>query len=102
MRQCTYYASKKTLFTDTLYPYIPLELAASSLASMFAAVTCWSVSLGTATALDTLCSQSFTSHHPHTLGLHLQRAILVLMLLFVPIAGVWMSSEYVFLLLGQE
>ncbi|KAF9178618.1 hypothetical protein BGZ51_007616 [Haplosporangium sp. Z 767] len=79
-----------------------IELAASSLASMFAAVTCWSVSLGTATALDTLCSQSYTSHHPHTLGLHLQRAILVLMLLFIPIAGVWMSSEYVFLLLGQE
>ncbi|KAG9327312.1 hypothetical protein KVV02_007088 [Mortierella alpina] len=79
-----------------------IELAASSLASMFAAVTCWSVSLGTATALDTLCSQSFTSHHPHTLGLHLQRAILVLMLMFVPIAGVWLSSEYIFSLLGQE
>ncbi|KAF9133355.1 hypothetical protein BGW39_009952 [Mortierella sp. 14UC] len=79
-----------------------IELAASSLASMFAAVTCWSVSLGTATALDTLCSQSYTSHHPHTLGLHLQRAILVLMLLFVPIAGVWLSSEYIFMLLGQE
>ncbi|KAG0361028.1 mate-domain-containing protein [Gamsiella multidivaricata] len=79
-----------------------IELAASSLASMFAAVTCWSVSLGTATALDTLCSQSYTSHHPHTLGLHLQRAILVLMLLFIPIAGVWLSSEYIFILLGQE
>ncbi|KAG0281659.1 hypothetical protein BGZ95_001018 [Linnemannia exigua] len=79
-----------------------IELAASSLASMFAAVTCWSVSLGTATALDTLCSQSFTSHHPHMLGVHLQRAILVLMLLFIPIAGVWLSSEYIFSLLGQE
>ncbi|KAF9917360.1 hypothetical protein BX616_001262 [Lobosporangium transversale] len=79
-----------------------IELAASSLASMFASVTCWSVSLGTATALDTLCSQSFTSHHPHTLGLHLQRAILILMLLLIPIAGVWLSSEQIFLLLGQE
>ncbi|KAG0240789.1 hypothetical protein BGW41_006647 [Actinomortierella wolfii] len=80
----------------------PLELAASSLASMFAAVTCWSTSLGVATALDTLCSQSYTSHHPHTLGLHLQRAILILMLLFVPIAGVWLSSTHIFALLGQE
>ncbi|KAF8980195.1 hypothetical protein BGZ46_004536 [Entomortierella lignicola] len=80
----------------------PIELAASSLASMFAAVTCWSVSLGTATALDTLCSQAYTSHHPHTLGLHLQRAILVLMVLFVPIAGIWLSSEHIFILLGQE
>ncbi|KAG0010200.1 hypothetical protein BGZ80_001692 [Entomortierella chlamydospora] len=80
----------------------PIELAASSLASMFAAVTCWSVSLGTATALDTLCSQAYTSHHPHTLGLHLQRAILVLMVLFVPIAGIWLSSEHIFSLLGQE
>ncbi|KAF9133632.1 hypothetical protein BGW39_009360 [Mortierella sp. 14UC] len=79
-----------------------IELAASSLASMFAAVTCWSVSLGTATALDTLCSQSFTSHHPHVLGVHLQRAVLVLMLLFIPIAGVWLVSEQIFSLLGQE
>ncbi|KAK3835971.1 MAG: putative MATE efflux family protein subfamily [Linnemannia elongata] len=79
-----------------------IELAASSLASMFAAVSCWSVSLGTATALDTLCSQSFTSHHPHMLGIHLQRAILVLMLLFIPISGVWLSSEHIFSLLGQE
>ncbi|KAF9146877.1 hypothetical protein BGX30_005087 [Mortierella sp. GBA39] len=79
-----------------------IELAASSLASMFAAVTCWSVSLGTATALDTLCSQAFTSHHPHMLGIHLQRAILVLMLLFIPIAGVWLSSAHIFSLLGQE
>ncbi|KAG0053769.1 hypothetical protein BGZ83_000481 [Gryganskiella cystojenkinii] len=80
-----------------------IELAASSLASMFAAVTCWSVSLGTATALDTLCSQSYTSHHPHTLGIHLQRAILVLMVLFIPISGIWLSSEYIFSgLLGQD
>ncbi|KAF8983199.1 hypothetical protein BGZ46_010661 [Entomortierella lignicola] len=79
-----------------------LELAASSLASMFAAVTCWSVSLGTATALDTLCSQAFTSHHPHTLGLHLQRSILILMILFIPIAVVWIKSESIFLALGQD
>ncbi|KAF9981288.1 hypothetical protein BGZ65_004116 [Modicella reniformis] len=79
-----------------------MELAASSLASMFAAVTCWSVSLGAATALDTLCSQSYTSQHPHVLGLHLQRAIIVLMLLFLPIAGIWLSAEHIFLLLGQE
>ncbi|KAF9569921.1 hypothetical protein EC968_002446 [Mortierella alpina] len=79
-----------------------IELAASSLATMFAAVTCWSVAMGMTTALDTLCSQSFTSQHPHTLGLHLQRAILVLMLMFVPIAGVWLLAEHIFLLLGQE
>ncbi|KAF9999006.1 hypothetical protein BGZ80_000703 [Entomortierella chlamydospora] len=79
-----------------------LELAASSLASMFAAVTCWSVSLGTATALDTLCSQAFTSHHPHTLGLHLQRSILILMILFIPIAGIWIKSESIFIYLGQD
>lgn len=79
-----------------------VELAACSLASMFAAVTCWSVSLGAATALDTLCSQAFTSNHPHTLGLHLQRSILILMVILVPISGVWLVSEQIFLLLQQE
>lgn len=69
---------------------------------MFATVTCWSISSGSATALDTLCSQAFTSHHPHTVGLHLQRAILILTILFIPIAGTWISSEYIFSLLGQE
>ncbi|KAG0219052.1 hypothetical protein BGX31_011421, partial [Mortierella sp. GBA43] len=69
---------------------------------MFAAVSCWSVSLGIATALDTLCSQAFTSHHPHTLGLHLQRAILILMILFIPVSGMWISSEHIFSMLNQE
>ncbi|KAF9962304.1 hypothetical protein BGZ65_009341 [Modicella reniformis] len=79
-----------------------LELAACSLASMFAAVTGWSVSLGAATALDTLCSQSYTSHHPHTIGLHLQRSILILMIFLIPIVAGWVVSEPIFTLLGQE
>ncbi|KAI9266662.1 mate-domain-containing protein [Phascolomyces articulosus] len=79
------------------------ELAASAFAFMFAMVTGWVLALGGSTALDTLCSQSWTaSDNPHEVGVLLQRAYLVLLLLFVPIAVLWFFVEPVLLFLGQE
>ncbi|KAI8146084.1 mate-domain-containing protein [Fennellomyces sp. T-0311] len=79
------------------------ELAASAFAFMFAMVTGWVLALGGSTALDTLCSQSWTaSDNPHEVGILLQRAYLVLLLLFVPIAALWIFVEPVLLSLGQE
>ncbi|RKP10297.1 mate-domain-containing protein [Thamnocephalis sphaerospora] len=79
------------------------ELAASALGTMFIAVTGWSVALGMATALDTLASQAYTaSPDPRMLGIYLQRAILVLMLMAVPIAGLWWYADSVLVMLGQE
>ncbi|KAI9491945.1 mate-domain-containing protein [Zychaea mexicana] len=79
------------------------ELAASAFAFMFAMVTGWVLALGGSTALDTLCSQSWTaSDNPHEVGVLLQRAYLVLLLLFVPVAALWFFVEPVLLFLGQE
>lgn len=53
--------------------------------------------------IDTLCSQSWTaSDDPHEIGVLLQRAYLVLLLLFVPVAVLWIFVEPVLLFLGQE
>jgi len=79
------------------------ELAASALATMFCNVTGFSLGQGLASALDTLCSQAFTgSSDPHALGKHLQRSIVLMFLLSVPISFLWMYLSPVLQLLGQD
>ncbi|CAO0798304.1 unnamed protein product [Mucor circinelloides] len=81
----------------------PTELAAAALASMFASVTAWSIAFGTATALDTLCSQAWTGAKDKTLvGIHLQRALCILGLMFIPIAIVWWNCTKLLLSLNQD
>ena len=81
----------------------PDHLATAAFAYMFAMATAWLVGLGGTTALDTLAAASFTgSKDPHDLGILLQRAFLVLGLMYVPIAVLWIFSEPVFLALGQD
>ncbi|GAA5806868.1 hypothetical protein MFLAVUS_000216 [Mucor flavus] len=81
----------------------PTELAAAALASMFASVTAWSIAFGTATALDTLCSQAWTGAKDKTLvGVHLQRALCILALMFIPIAIVWWNCTALLLSLNQD
>lgn len=77
------------------------ELAAASLGSMSQSITLIAFVQGIATALDTLCAQSFGANQPHLVGLHLQRCMLLLILCLVPIAAVWFSSEQIFLALHQ-
>lgn len=70
---------------------------------MFASVTAWSIAFGTATALDTLCSQAWTGAKDKTLvGVHLQRALCILGLMFIPIALVWWNCTKLLLNLNQD
>ncbi|CAO3653253.1 unnamed protein product [Mucor hiemalis] len=80
-----------------------VELGASALASMFVNVSAWSIAYGTTTALDTLCSQAWTGAKDKTIiGVHLQRAYLVLSILFVPIACVWWNATPIMLSFNQN
>ncbi|KAI8975040.1 mate-domain-containing protein [Mycotypha africana] len=80
-----------------------MELGASALASMFVNVSAWSVAYGTTTALDTLCSQCWTASKDKTIiGVYLQRAYLVLSLLFIPIAFIWWSATPIMLKFNQD
>ncbi|OBZ81287.1 putative transporter C11D3.06 [Choanephora cucurbitarum] len=79
------------------------ELGASALASMFVNVSAWSISYGITSALDTLCSQAWTASKDKTvIGVHLQRAYLVLMILFMPIACIWWNATSIMLSFDQE
>ncbi|KAG9304309.1 hypothetical protein G9A89_019871 [Geosiphon pyriformis] len=79
-----------------------VELAASALASMYAGVTGFSVALGAASALETLCSQAWTSGNPKMVGIYLQRALLIIMIGFFPIAISWWEVERILVFLGQD
>ena len=80
----------------------PEDLATAAFSYMFAMSTAWLIALGGTTALDTLCSSTFTgSKDPHDLGVLLQRAFIVLGAFYVPVAVLWFCSEPVFKALGQ-
>lgn len=60
------------------------------------------MALGGTTALDTLGSQAFTGGRPSDLGVHFQRCLAHLWLLFIPVYALWFWIEPVLLALGQE
>ncbi|CAG8702985.1 23710_t:CDS:2 [Dentiscutata erythropus] len=78
------------------------ELAASTLASMVSFITFISVMYGAATALDTFCSQAYTSGNMKMVGVYLQRAIIINLLGFIPIACIWWESEKILIFLRQS
>ncbi|KAF2089931.1 MATE efflux family protein [Saccharata proteae CBS 121410] len=81
----------------------PEALATAAFSYMFAMATAWLIALGGTTAIDTLASASFTgSKDKHDLGVILQRSFLVLGLFYIPVAILWIFSEPVFRLLGQD
>lgn len=81
----------------------PEDLATAAFAYMFAMCTAWLLALGGTTAMDTLCSSTFTgSSNPHDLGVILQRAFIILGLFYIPVCVLWIFSEPLFLALGQD
>ncbi|CAG7990804.1 unnamed protein product [Penicillium nalgiovense] len=81
----------------------PENLATAAFAYMFATCTGWLIGAGGTTALDTLASSAFTgSSNEHYLGVLLQRAFLILGLMYIPVAILWAYSEPLFIALGQD
>ncbi|KAI8058099.1 mate-domain-containing protein [Syncephalis plumigaleata] len=87
-----------------LGPSCKYYLAAAAISGAFITLSCTSWLLGMVTALDTLCSQTFTagSRNSKLLSLHIQRALVVLLLCFIPMACLCLNAESVLLYLGQD
>ncbi|KAI6149691.1 MATE efflux family protein [Pisolithus tinctorius] len=80
----------------------PEELSAAAFSMMLAFVTGWCIALGGGSALDTLGSQSFTGgNRPTDLSIHFQRCVILLWLLFIPVAILWAFIEPVLLAIGE-
>lgn len=69
---------------------------------MTAAITGTATFQGITTSLDTLCSQAWGSGQPHMVGIHLQRCMIFLLLVHIPIGFIWGFSEHILLALNQE
>ncbi|KAF7727340.1 hypothetical protein EC973_007649 [Apophysomyces ossiformis] len=66
-------------------------------------VSAFSISYGATTALDTLCSQAWTGARDKTLlGIHLQRALIILSLMLIPVAVIWWNATTILLSLNQD
>jgi MATE family multidrug resistance protein len=78
------------------------ELGAVSLATMTANITGLAVYEGLATSLDTLCAQAYGAGKKELVGLHLQRMILFMLLVTLPIGTIWLSSDRILAALVPE
>ncbi|ORY78118.1 mate-domain-containing protein [Protomyces lactucae-debilis] len=62
----------------------------------------FSVFQGIITALDTLCSQAYGAGKPKLIGVHVQRCLLFLIVLHIPIIAIWLNVEPMLLVLRQD
>ncbi|TBU24333.1 MATE efflux family protein [Dichomitus squalens] len=77
-------------------------LAASTLGSMTASVSGFSIIQGFASTLDTMLPSAWTSTQPQLVGLWAQRMGVVMAASLIPIMFIWWSSESILLFLKQE
>ena len=77
-------------------------LAVAAFSYMFAMATAWLIALGGTSALDTLASSGFTaSQDKGSLGILLQRGIIVLTVFYSAVVIMWCFSEHIFRALAQ-
>ncbi|CAH1423276.1 unnamed protein product [Lactuca virosa] len=79
-----------------------LSLSAASMATSFASVTGFSFMLGMGSALETFCGQAYGAEQYRMLGVHTQRAMVVLMLMAIPISIIWTFTCTIFTFFGQD
>ncbi|KAI4341517.1 hypothetical protein MLD38_026230 [Melastoma candidum] len=79
-----------------------LSLSGASMATSFGSVTGFSLLMGLACALDTFCGQSFGAQQYHMLGVHMQRAMFILLLVSIPLAVIWANTRQILVAVGQN
>ncbi|KAL5498225.1 ERC1_1 [Sanghuangporus vaninii] len=79
-----------------------VALAASTLGSMTASVTGYSILQGFASTLDTVLPSAWTSDQPQLVGLWSQRMTVIMGIILIPIGSIWLYAEPILLLLRQD
>lgn len=79
-----------------------LPLSGASMANSFTSVTGISLLMGMSSALDTFCGQSYGAKQYHMLGIHMQRAMIILSLVSIPLAVIWANTGHILKFLGQD
>ncbi|KAK9698628.1 hypothetical protein RND81_08G119000 [Saponaria officinalis] len=79
-----------------------LALAGGSLAIGFANITGYSILSGLAMGMEPICGQAFGAKKYKTLGLIMQRTILLLLLASLPISLLWLNMKKILLFCYQD
>ncbi|KAM0355637.1 hypothetical protein ACHAPU_000022 [Fusarium lateritium] len=73
----------------------PEELAASSLALTSMNIIGYTIFEGMATALDTLCAQAYGSGRYIGVGMHIQRMVVFMSMVMIPVGALWLCSHWI-------
>ncbi|XP_048328790.2 protein DETOXIFICATION 3 isoform X1 [Ziziphus jujuba] len=79
-----------------------LSLSGVAIASSFTNVTGFSLLVGMAGALETLCGQAYGAGQYHKFGMYAYCAVISLMLVCLPISLLWVFIEDLLILIGQD
>ncbi|KAI3921627.1 hypothetical protein MKW92_048673 [Papaver armeniacum] len=79
-----------------------LALSSTAIATSLCAVTGFSLLVGMAGGLETLCGQAYGAQQYRKLGVHTYSAMISLTLVCIPISFVWISMEKLLILIGQD
>ncbi|KAI0488577.1 hypothetical protein KFK09_028415 [Dendrobium nobile] len=79
-----------------------LPLAGASIAASLTSVTGFTILIGMASALETLCGQAYGAQQYQKLGIHTYSAIYSLILVSLPISIIWLSLGKLLLFSGQD
>ncbi|XP_027902700.1 protein DETOXIFICATION 48-like [Vigna unguiculata] len=79
-----------------------MELAGGSLSIGFANITGYSVISGLAMGMEPICGQAYGAKQWKTLGLTLQRTVLLLLSTSIPISLTWLNMKSILLWCGQD
>lgn len=70
-------------------------LGAATLGNMLCNITGYSLAFGLCSALDTLIAQAYGAKAYYLMGLHAQRAAIIMTLFSIPVAVVWWETDWI-------
>ncbi|XP_063936899.1 protein DETOXIFICATION 3 isoform X3 [Daucus carota subsp. sativus] len=79
-----------------------LSLSGASIATSLTNVTGFSLLFGMSSALETLCGQAYGAERYQMLGIYTYGAIISLLLVCIPISVLWIFTERLLILIGQD
>ncbi|XP_062208537.1 protein DETOXIFICATION 14-like [Phragmites australis] len=79
-----------------------LPLSSAAIATSLATVSGFSLLIGMASALETLCGQAYGAKQYHKLGVHTYRAVFTLLIVCIPLSLLWVFMGEILVLLGQD
>ncbi|TVU09157.1 hypothetical protein EJB05_42601 [Eragrostis curvula] len=79
-----------------------LPLSSAAIATSLATVSGFSLLVGMASALETLCGQAYGAKQYHKLGMHTYRAVVTLLVVCIPLSVLWGFMGKILVLIGQD